>query len=486
MSVLTSNLDDNINIISSSVPANFNFIKRELILKGELRCFILYISGLAQQEYIENSIVNPLLFQIQSPINEIANRTDYIAKRFISSSDVQVTEDVTVISNELKHGKCIILIDNESTVIVCNTTGGSHRDISESNIEKSIKGGREAFIESLEINISLVQQGLKNDHFKMERYVVGEENQADVVLLYLDNAIDPDVLNNIKKSIGSVKARQVLGPGMLNQLFEKFPYSIFPQAKTTEKPIKVISELLQGKAAILTEGNPYALIVPAVFIEFFQDVEDYANRMLLADFDRFLRLLASIIVLTLSSIYLVLLKYNSDLTPLNLIKIITSSRLNIPFPPFVEVIILEILVEVLREGGLRLPTPVGQTLSIVGGIVLGQAATLAGVVSPTTLVIVAITVICTFVIPNYDMALSIRLLRFGMLILTNLFASLGLLLGLQLIIITLIKMDSFGVPYFTPLAPLRFKGLKDAFTRSSIKDINTRAAGFQISKNKKN
>ena len=215
-----------------------------------------------------------------------------------------VTGDVTVLSDELKSGKCVILIENESSAIVCNTVGGAHRSLEESNVEKVIKGGREAFIESLEINISLVQQGLKNDHLKIERFVVGEENQADSVLMYLDNAIDPEVLNNIKNNINSIKAKQVLGPGMLNQLIEKFPYSIFPQAKTSEKPTKVVSDLLQGKAAILVSGAPYALIVPAVFIEFFQDIEDYANRTLIANFDRLLRFLASMIVLTLSSIYL--------------------------------------------------------------------------------------------------------------------------------------------------------------------------------------
>lgn len=484
--VLTSNLNDNINIISDSVPANFNFIKRELIIKDEIRCFILYIIGLAKQEYIENSIVNPLLFKIQTPINNIPNKPEYISKRFVVSSDIQISGDVAVISDELKNGKCIILIESESTAIICNTTGGAHRNIAESNIEKVIKGGREAFIEDLQINISLVQQGLKNDHLKIEKFEVGEENHADAVLIYLDNAIDPEILSNIKNSISSENAKQVLGPGMLNQIIEKFPYSIFPQSKTSEKPTKVISDILQGKAAILVAGSPYAMIVPAVFIEFFQDVEDYANRILNANFDRMLRLLASIIVLTLSSIYLVLLTYNSGLTPLNMIKIIINSRLNIPIPPFLEILIMEMLVEVLREGGLRLPTPIGSTLSIVGGIVLGQAATLAGIVSPTTLVVIAITVICTFVIPNYEMALSIRLLRFFILILTNFFGFLGLLVGIQLIIVTLIRMDSFGIPYFTPLAPLRFKGLKDSFIRVKIKKINTRAEGFQISKRKKN
>lgn len=486
MAELKFNLNTNIDIISSNIPLNFNFIKRELVIKNEVPCIILYINNLAKQEYIENSIVAPLLFHIQSPINNIINKAEFIAKRFIVSGNIKITKDVNVIADELMHGKCVVLIENEDKAIICNTTNPTGRNVTESQVEKVIKGGREAFVENLDVNISLVQQGLKNEHLKIDKYVFGEENKADAVLIYLDDAIDKQVLQNIKDSLSSLKMPQILGPGMLNQLIEKFPYSGFPQVKASEKPTKVISDILQGKAALVIEGSPYAIIMPVVFMEFFQDVEDYANRILLANFDRTLRILAAIIILTLPSIYLILLTYNSELTPLNLSKIIIKSRLDIPLPPFLEILLIEMLIEVLREGGLRLPTPIGQTLSIVGGIILGQSATSAGIVSPTTLVVIAITVICTFVIPNYDMVLSIRLLRFGMLILTNLFGILGMLLGIQFIVIRLMKMDSFGIPYLSPIAPLRFKGLKDTLIRVKIENLNMRAVGFKIGKNKKN
>lgn len=482
---LTNNLEGNIKMISANIPANFNFINREVIIKGETRCIVLYISNLSNEEYIENNVIHPLLFYIQSPINNVSSKTDYISKRVIASSNIKITQDVEVISDELKHGRCIVLIEKESSAVVCNTTKGSYRSITESNVEKAIKGGKEAFIESLEVNIALVQQGLKNNHLKMDRYIFGQENKADAVLIYLDDAIDSEVLQNIKKRLSSVKAQQILELGELSQLIERFPYSIFPQAKTSEKPTRVIADIMQGKAAILMEGVPYALIVPVVFLEFFQDVEDYGNRILNANFDRMLRIFAAIVVLILPSIYLILLTYNSELTPLNLFKIIVKSRLYIPLPPFVEILLIEILIEILREGGLRLPSPIGQTLSIVGGIILGQAATQAGIVSPTTLVVVAIAVICTFVIPNYDMALSIRLLRFFMIILTNMLGILGFLTGIQIITITLIRMDSFGIPYFSPVAPMRFKGLRDSLVSTKIENLSTRSVGFQINKDEK-
>lgn len=482
---LKLNLNTNVDIISSNIPLNYNFVKRELIIKNGVYCNILYISNLVKQEYVENNIIYPLLFNVQLPIDNTVNKAEIIAKKFIVSSEIEITKDVSLIASELMHGKCAILVENEDKAIICNTAGTMHRAIAESQVEKVIKGGKEAFIESLSVNIALMQQGIKNEHLKIDKYVFGKENNADAVLMYLDNAIDKEILQKIKDDLNSVKLPQVLGPGVVMQSLEKFPYSIFPQSKTTEKPSKAVSDILQGKAVLIVEGSPYAMVMPVVFMEFFQEVEDYGNRLLLANFDRILRLLALAIILTLPSIYLILLKYNSELTPLNLSKIIIRSRLDIPLPPFVEILMMEIVVEVLREGGLRLPTPVGQTLSIIGGIILGQSATAAEIVSPTTLVVIAITVICTFVIPNYDMALSIRLLRFGMLIFTAVLGILGLLIGVQLIVIRLMKMDSYGIPYLSPIAPLRSSGLKDTLIRTKIENLNKRAAGFKLNENKK-
>ncbi|WP_052085663.1 spore germination protein [Clostridium sp. HMP27] len=482
---LKSNLNTNVDIISSNIPLNYNFVKRELVIKNGVPCIVLYISTLVKQEYLESNVIYPLLFQVQSSIDSVVNKVEFVAKKFIVSSGIEITKDVNFIASELMHGQCAVLIGDEDKAIICNTAGPMHRSITESQVEKVIKGGKEAFIESLSVNIALIQQGIKNEHLKIDKYVFGEENKADGVLMYLDNAIDKQILQRIKDDLSSVKMPQVLGPGVVMQLVEKFPYSIFPQSKTTEKPTKAVSDILQGKAVLIVEGSPYVMIMPVVFMEFFQEVEDYGNRLLLANFDRAVRLLALVIILTLPSIYLILLKYNSELTPLNLSKIIIRSRLDIPLPPFVEILMMEIVVEVLREGGLRLPTPVGQTLSIIGGIILGQSATAAGIVSPTTLVVIAITVICTFVIPNYDMVLSIRLLRFAMLISTALLGILGLLIGIQLIVVRLMKMDSYGVPYLSPIAPLRFSGLKDTLIRTKIENLNTRAAGFKLNENKK-
>ncbi|MCY6958659.1 spore germination protein [Clostridium brassicae] len=485
-SILTENLKNNISLISSKIPSNFNFVKRDLVLKGNIKCTLLYINGLANQDYIEQGIIYPLLFKIEENLENNINLPKYISERYISCYDCKIVKELLTICYSLKHGKCVILIDNNDSCLICNTTGGSYRNITISNIENTIKGGKDSFIESLEINLALLQQRFKNDYFKIENYVLGIDSQKDVLLMYVDNIVDHKLLNQIREKLKSISLPYLGSVDYIAQCFQTTKLNILPQSKTTEKPDKVVSDLLHGKVAIMMDGCPQVLIVPAVFIEFFQSVEDYSDELPLANFIRILRILATFIVLTISPVYLTLLEYNAALLPLPLIKILINSRLGIPLSPFLEVLSMELIIEFLREGGLRLPFPIGQTLGIVGGIVLGEAATKAGLVSNVTLVIVSINVISTFIIPNYDATLSIRFLRFPLLILTKLFGFLGLILGLYFLFLHLISMDSFGIPYFTPFAPIRGSHLEDSAIRGPLNDLNKGQNLFKFTKNKGN
>lgn len=477
--VLTKNLEKNINLISSNAPANFNFKIKELILKGDTKCIILYISGLSKKEDIEDRIIYPLLFKIDCNINTLTSAVSYISKRYITISDTQISPDVNLISEGLKTGKTIVLIENEDTAIICNTSSSNFKKNANSKIEETIRGEKSAFVEILSSNIGLIQEKLKNNNLRIDKYVFGEENNCEAALVYMENTIDNAVLNKLKSKLKNIKTSYIPDTGYLIQFIEKRPLSVFPQSKTTEKPDKVVSDILQGKAAILINGCSYAVILPVVFTEFFQGFEDYSNRLILANFDRLLRLLAMVMVVITSPIYLVLLKYNVELIPLDLIKIIIMSRRGIPLPPFLEILLMEMIIEFLREGGLRLPSIVGQTLSIVGGIILGEAAIQAGIVSPTTLIVVAVTVIATFLIPNYEMSLSIRLLRFYVLILAQILGFFGVVIGLFSIIAHLINLESLGTPYFSPFAPMRHKDLKDSVIRYPLKYINRIPGSFK-------
>lgn len=476
--MLTNDLKENIKLISENTPTNFNFKIRELILKGDVKCNVLYIKRISEKEEIEKQIIYPLLFNIDCDIKTLKAKIPYLSQKYLPVSDTEISSDVNQLATALKNGKTLVLIEDENLAIICNTATSSLNDSFETKIEESIRGEKSTFVDFIEINIALIQEKFKNNNLKLEEYVFGEENNSRAVLIYMENIIDPKVLSRLKSRLGTIDMPYIPGTGYLSQFIEKSQFGLFPQSKTTEKPDTVISDILQGKAAILINGCAYAIILPVVFVEFFQAFEDYSNKILLGNFDRLLRILSLFIILTISPIYLVLLEYNADLVPINLIKIIIISRKDIPLPPFLEILTMEVIIEFLREGGLRLPSIVGQTLGIVGGIILGQAAIQAGMVSPTTLIVVTITVIATFVIPNYEMSLSIRVLRFYTLIMALILGFFGIIIALFSIVAYLMNLDSLGIPYFSPFAPMRYKDLKDSVIRGRLKKIERRPKTF--------
>ncbi|WP_163193075.1 spore germination protein [Clostridium thermarum] len=483
--ILNTNICSNIKNISSNLPSNANFINRRLIIPENIGCNILYISGIADKTDVQEIVLKPLLntnIYLSSNSNTLVEE---LIEKKIYSSEVTVSSSIKNICSEIMNGKCAILLDNVDKAVICNVTSSKYRNITESTTEKSIFGSRESFVENIDLNLTMLQRKLKNPDFKIEKYTVGNKTNTEVALTYIDGIIDPLVLSNIKSKLLTISTPILSSSGMLEQLFDDKPCNIFPMAKTTELPDKTMSDLVQGKAAIFIAETSSALIIPATFIEFFQGSEDYTDNSIISSFSRLLRLISIITVIILEPIYLTLLIHNPELFPYKLISVVISSRQNIPLPPFLEIFAMDLAVEILREGGLRLPNPIGTTLAIVGGIVIGQSATKASLVSDITLFIVALTVISTFIIPNYQMTLTIRFIRFPLLILAQIFGFFGLLSGLYLFLVILIKMDNFGVEYFSPFIPMRFSDLADTIIRGPLKKVLSNPKSLHPSKKTK-
>lgn len=304
----------------------------------------------------------------------------------------------------------------------------------------------------------------------MEDMIIGKRCQTDVVIVYIDDIVDKDVLKEVRNRLNSIDVDSIDAAGMVEQYIETNPYSIFPQAFNTERPDIVKANLMEGKIAILVNGNPNVITVPAVFVEFFQAVEDYHQRTIVSSFSRILRIIAVFMVITVPSIYLTLIQYNAELIPIKFINPIVQSREGIALTPFLEILAMEIVVEFLREGGLRLPPKVAGTLSIVGGIIIGNTAIESRIVSPTTLLVVGIAVLSTFLIPNYEMSLSIRFIRFPMLVLANAIGFMGIAAGWFFLMVHLLSLESFGVPYVS----IKQSDLKDIFIRAPLWKMNKR------------
>jgi spore germination protein KA len=435
-----------------------------------LNAYLIYINGLANKDIIDRDILTPLMIHVHEVLTPKVDTLDYLAKRYIAMSNTSIETDITNVIESLKGGKTILLIENVNSFIIIDTTGGNYRSITDPQIESPIRGSREGFIENLETNTSILRRNIKDKNLSTEYLKVGRRSQTDLALVYIDDIVDKDVLNEVRRRIMAIDVDAVTDTGIIEQFIEDSAYSVFPQIFGTESPTIVKSNLMEGRIAIILNGTPFVLTVPAVFVEFFQAPDDYNERTVISTFTRGLRVLATFVVISLSSVYLTLIQFNVELIPVKFINPIVQSREGIALTPFLEILAMELVVELLREGGLRLPPKIASTLSIVGGIIVGNTAIESRIVSPTTLLVVGVSVIATFVIPNYEMALTIRFIRFPMLFIANAIGFLGIAVAWYALTIHLLSLKSFGVPYFT----LYQKDLKDIFVRVPLWKMNDR------------
>ena len=467
---MNSDMDNKIDFIVNEVGSKSIVIVKEFVIGKEegIEAALIYVNGIVDKNIIDRDILEPLMLHVHENITLSRKLPEYICKKYITASNVKKETDIIKVIDGVKVGKTAILIDKIDEYIIVDTTGGNQRAISDSENESAVRGSRDGFVENLETNISLLKRKIKDKNLVVETFNVGERTKTEVVLIYIKDIVDSEVLQEVRHRTRSVDVD--FAAGMLEQYIEDDSYSIFPQVYGTERPDIVKANIMEGRIAILIDGTPYVHTVPAIFVEFFQAVEDYFQRTIVASFARLLRILAVVIVITAPSIYLSLIYYNAELIPVKFINPIVQSREGIALTPFLEILLMEVVIEFLREGGLRLPPKIAGTLSIVGGIIIGNTAIESKIVSPTTLLVVGVSVIASFLIPNYDMSLSIRFIRFPMLILANAMGLLGIVAGSFFLLIHLCSLESFNVPYFS----IKKSDIKDIFTRAPLWKMNKR------------
>ncbi len=470
--MLINSFNDQLNFITNEIgKKNPIVIKKFYIGKNlPLNATIIYINALANKDIIDRDVLTPLMLHVKETLTPNEDLPDYLTKSYIAMCNTSIETDIDKVVEAIKSGRTAILIESINNFIVIDTTGGNFRTITDPPIESPIRGSREGFIESIETNISILRRNIKDKNLSIENFKVGRRSQTDLALMYIDDIVDKDVLDEVRKRILAIDEDSIVDTGMIEEFIEDSSYSIFPQSFGTESPSIVKSNLMEGKIAIILNGTPFVLTVPALFIEFFQSPDDYNSRTIISNFTRALRCLAIFVVISLPAVYLTLIQFNVELIPVKFVNPISRSREGIALTPFLEILSMELVVELLREGGLRLPPKIASTLSIVGGIIVGNTALESKIVSPTTLLIVGVSVIATFVLPNYEMALTIRLIRFPMLVLANAIGFLGVAAGWFLLLIHLLSLESFGVPYFN----LYKEDLKDIFIRAPLWKMNER------------
>ncbi|HJV17199.1 MAG TPA: spore germination protein, partial [Bacillales bacterium] len=313
-----------------------------------------------------------------------------------------------------------------------------------------------------------IRRRIKSPNLWLETMRIGTVTQTDIGVMFIKGIADDKIVKEVKKRLTQIKIDSIVDSGYIEQLIEDQTWTPFPTTYHSERPDVICSQLLEGRVAVLVDGSPFVLTAPAVFIQFFQAPDDYYARFDISTGIRLLRLLAFFIALVGPALYIAVTTFHQEMVPTTMIIALAAQRENVPFPAFIEALVMEITFEILREAGLRLPRSVGQAVSIVGALVIGQAAVQAGFVSPVMVIVVALTAIANFSTPTFAMAISARLLRFVLMGLATMLGFYGIMIGIMFMTIHLCSLRSFGVPYMSPIAPLNLKSQQDVLIRFPI------------------
>ncbi|MBU7314171.1 spore germination protein [Paenibacillus oleatilyticus] len=463
---ISKSMAENLDILYRIFSHTPDLITRHFQMKPGAHALLVYLDGLTDKPAVSNHILHPLIHELDS-IDDLSN----------ASAVTGQTQTITRwadVEMSLFRGNSVLFVDGLSYSYVFSTQGGPERTIKEPDAEKTLKGAHLGFVEADGQNIALIRRFLPNRELKIKQLIVGTRGKTKVSILYLEDIAKPDLLEEIENRLRQIDTDHVLNAGELEEFIEDHPASLMPQFVITERPDTTVSHLLQGRIAIIVDNSSGVLIGPVTFLTFFQAVEDYSSRWIVASFIRLLRFVAFFITISLPAVYIAIISFHYEVLPLRLLISIGESRAKVPFPPIIEALVMEISIEMLREAGLRLPGPLGQTIGVVGGIIIGQAAVQAGIVSNIMVIIVAITAVSSFIIPDYDMASALRLIRFPMMVLAMFFGMVGIVIGLMIFVIHLISMESVGVPYGGPVAPIRIADWKDIWIRMPLWKMNKR------------
>ncbi|MCL6658483.1 spore germination protein [Paenibacillus amylolyticus] len=423
--------------------------------------------------YIEGLTDPALLVELMESVNQFINTTspledrplDVQVKRILPSGNIQILDSVQLVHKAILTGNVVILMDGIQNVLAVPISGGARRSVEEPTSQTVVRGPKEGFTEELTTNITLVRRKIRSPDLKFQMHNIGEYTQTSVALAYIQGIAKPEVVAEVTKRLGSINTDSILESGYIEEFIQDSPLTPFPTMINTERPDTVAGSLLDGQVAILVDGTPFALIAPVTFFNFFQTPEDYYQRYDISTFLRAIRMMSFLISLLLPSTFIALTTFQQEMIPTTLLVTLAAQREGVPFPALLEALLMEVTFEVIREAGVRMPRAIGPAISIVGALVIGQAAVEAGLVSGAMVIVVSFTAISNFVIPYFSMATAVRLMRFPFMLLAGTLGLFGILAGAVPLLAHLVSLKSLGVDYLMPFSPFYKSNIKDLILR---------------------
>lgn len=481
---LLAELSENLRVLQQIFSNSSDIQFRSVTVPGQARLLLVYVDGLINENLLDQVVLQPMMFEgLPGGSEKAGSLGTFLEERLVAVAQVKPVQKIGDLVEGILKGDIAMLIDGEHRALLAGLKGFEKRAIEEPSAELSVRGPRDGFTESLRTNTSLIRRRIRSEKLKMESLTLGEYSKTDIVIAYLEGVVSNSVLEEVRKRIHRIQIDGVLESGYIEEFIEDVPWSPFPQIQNTERPDVVCSGLLEGKIGIFVDNTPFVLIAPMSLWSGLQAVEDYYERSVYTTFIRFIRFALLNISLLFPSLFVSLTTFHQQLVPTNLLISVAAAREGVPFPTVVETLLMEVMFEGLREAGIRLPKPVGSAVSIVGALVIGQAAVQAGIVSASVVIIVATTGIASFAIPRYNLGTAFRMLRFPMLILAGVLGLYGVIAGIFLIVIHLLGLRSFGIPYMAPISPQFPENMKDVWVRAPRWNMHQRPL-LSISGNK--
>lgn len=478
-------ISKNLNVNKEEIINIFNntsdLIIYEFITKSNIKAIVCYMEGFIDRSLLDRDIIKPIIINLDNPKN---------LKSILYVTGMEKKMDLGEIADKLNYGSIALFLDGINYSYTINLNKWEKRTIAEPEAEAVVRGPKEGFIEDISVNKVMLRRKIRNNNLVFEDQILGEQTKTKISIAYIHGIVNKDVLSEVKSRICKIDIDGVLESGYIQQLIEDNPASLISTISDTQKPDVVAGKLLEGRVAVFCDGTPHVLTIPKFFVEDIQTSEDYYTRTYYANFLRSLRVLSLFLSIILPGFYVALQTFHQEMIPTVLLITMAGAREGVPFPAIIEAFSMVLMLELIKESGTRLPRAVGSAVSIVGALVLGQAAVEAGIVSAPMVIVVAVTAISEFAVSGLSEA--IILYRFILILLGGFMGLYGITCALVVMVVQAISLDSFGVPYGFPLSPSDKEGLKDSIIRFPLfrlifrpKSLEKRNIRRQISPRKK-
>jgi len=464
---LTSSLDKNKQNIENLFIKCDDFVRRDFSIARNRRACIYYFDNMVSSENISRFILEQLM---ESDIDAGMTKTaEKIKNKLLPSHDVKISKETDEVLKAIYDGDCVILVDGIDEALIVNVRVARGRLVSDPLIEVSAIGPQEGFVEDVYLNLTLLRKRIKTSKFKIEFTTKGRITKNTFAIMYIDGIVNDEFVNELKERIERIDTDGFIDTGHLRKFLKDNKFTIFPQVIITERPDRCVNYILEGRVVIMIDGSPFALIYPSVFIDLIKTADEAYVNSYMAIFMLIVRFVAFLISTFGAAFYIALTVFNPGMIPTQLLITIASSRAGVPFPAFLEAFIMEFTFEIIREANIRIPKPIGPSISIVGGLVIGESVVQAGIVSQSMIIVVALTAISAFAVPGYTTNPALRLIRFPFMIAASFLGMYGIISLFVVLLIHMASIRSVGVPYLSPIAPVNLRDIQNTLLHSPPK-----------------